>query len=253
MRISGVAALVTGGGSGMGAATARHLASLGARVGVLDHNAEAAGRVAAEFGGIGIGCDVTDEAAVIRALDLVRDAYGEARIVVNCAGVAGSGTTLKRDGGTMDIAAFRRVVDINLTGTWNVMRLAAARLARLEPDADGERGVMVNTASIAGLDSPPDAAGYVAAKAGVAALSLAMAREFAPQGIRVMAIAPGLMDTPMLAGIKREYRETMVAHVPFPRRFGRPEEFARLVGEICANQMLNGSTIRLDGGLHAFA
>ena len=148
---------------------------------------------------------------------------------------------------------FRRVLDINLTGTWNAMRLAAARLRQVEPIADpgqpGERGVFVNTASVAGLDYPPGAAPYVAAKAGVVALTTALAREFAVLGIRVMAIAPGLMDTPMLAGLDANYRARMTEGVPFPKRFGRPEEFARLVGEIVGNGMLNGSTVRLDAAL----
>lgn len=253
MRINGAAAVVTGGASGMGAAAAAYLAERGAKVAIIDLGADAVRHRAATVRGLGLVGDVTDEAGMRAALAEAARAHGPARILVCCAGVAGSGATLRRDGRMMDIEAFRRVVDVNLTGTWNVLRLAAAEMAALPPDEDGERGVIVTTASIAGLDSPPDAAGYVAAKAGVAALTLGMARELGPLGIRVMSIAPGLMDTPMLAGIKSEYRDTMVKHVPFPRRFGRSDEFARLVGEICENQMLNGSTIRLDGALHVTA
>lgn len=253
MKIDGMAALVTGAGSGMGAATARYLAERGAKVTLLDRNAKTVADTAKECGGLALGCDVTDEAAMAAALDQAAAKHGPTRILVNCAGVADSGSTVKRSGEMKPVEQFRRVLDINLTGTWNAMRLAAARLREAEPLGDpnqpGERGVFVNTASVAGLDYPPGAAPYVAAKAGVVALTTALAREFAGLGIRVMAIAPGLMDTPMLAGLDANYRAKMTEGVPFPKRFGRPDEFARLVGEMIGNGMLNGSTVRLDAAL----
>lgn len=253
MKIDGMAALVTGAGSGMGAATARYLAERGAKVTLLDRNADAVASTARECGGLALGCDVTDETAMADALDQAAAKHGPTRILVNCAGVADSGSTVKRSGEMKPVEQFRRVLDINLTGTWNAMRLAAARLREVEPlgdpDQPGERGVFVNTASVAGLDYPPGAAPYVAAKAGVVALTTALAREFAVLGIRVMAIAPGLMDTPMLAGLDANYRARMTEGVPFPKRFGRPDEFARLVGEMIGNGMLNGSTVRLDAAL----
>ena len=249
MKIEGTAAIVTGAGSGMGAATAKYLAERGAKVTLLDNNATTAANAAKTCGGLGLACDVTDEHALQAALDQASKAHGPARILVNCAGVVDSGSTVKRDGTLKDLAHFRRVLDVNLTGTWNAMRLVAAALRSEEPDADGERGVMINTASVAGLDYPPGAAAYVAAKAGVVALTVSLAREFSIMGIRVMAIAPGLIDTPMLASLEPKYRAKMTEGVPFPKRFGQPEEFARLAGEIVGNVMLNGSTVRLDGGL----
>jgi NAD(P)-dependent dehydrogenase (short-subunit alcohol dehydrogenase family) len=249
MNIEGTAAIVTGGGSGMGAATAKFLAERGAKVTALDVNAARVAEVAKSCGGLGLACDVTDEAALDKALDQAQQRHGLARILVNCAGVVDSGSTVKRDGTMKSLAHFRKVLDVNLTGTWNAMRLVAARLRDTEPGADGERGVFVNTASVAGLDYPPGAAAYVAAKAGVVALTVSLAREFSVLGIRVMAIAPGLIDTPMLASLTPSYRSKMTAGVPFPKRFGQPQEYARLVGEIVGNAMLNGSTIRLDGGL----
>ncbi len=249
MRIEGSAAIVTGGGSGMGAATAKYLTEHGAKVTVLDHNAKSAIDSAKACGGLGLGCDVTDEQAMQAALAQAAKAHGVARILVSCAGIVDSGSTVKRDGTMKDIAHFRRVIDVNLTGTWNAMRLVAAALRNEEPDADGERGVMINTASVAGLDYPPGAAPYIASKAAVVALTVSLAREFSVLGIRVMAIAPGLIDTPMLMGLTPSYRAKMTAGVPFPKRFGVPEEYARLVGEIVGNGMLNGSTIRLDGAL----
>jgi NAD(P)-dependent dehydrogenase (short-subunit alcohol dehydrogenase family) len=253
MRIEGTAAIVTGAGSGMGAATARYLAQRGAKVALLDVKAQSVADIAKDCGGLALGCDVTDEAAMAAALDQAAAKHGPARILVNCAGVADSGSTVKRSGEMKTLAQFRRVLDVNLTGTWNAMRMVAARLREAAPsdqaDSAGERGVFVNTASVAGLDYPPGAAPYVAAKAGVVALTVALAREFSVLGIRVMAIAPGLIDTPMLASLDDGYRARMTAGVPFPKRFGEPEEYARLVGEIVGNGMLNGSTIRLDGAL----
>jgi len=253
MKIDGIAAVVTGGGSGMGAATAKYLAEHGAKVTVLDVN-KAAADVAKACGGLGLVCDITDEAALGAALDQAAERHGTTRVLVNCAGIVESGSTVKRDGTLKEMAYFRKVLDVNLTGSWNAMRLVAARLRTAEPvegssGEDGERGVMVNTASVAGLDYPPGAAAYVAAKAGIVALTVSLAREFSILGIRVMAIAPGLIDTPMLASLTPSYRSKMTAGVPFPKRFGQPEEYARLVGEIVGNGMLNGSTIRLDGAL----
>ena len=251
MRITDSVALVTGAGSGLGEATARHLAAQGARVVVLDRDAGAAARVAAAIGGLGQGADVTDPAAVGAAIAAARDdaAFGVPRIVVNCAGVGTAGRILPRDG-TPDLAAFARTVEVNLIGTYNVLALAARAMSDAAPlDEDGSRGVIVNTASIAWQDGQIGQAAYAASKGGIASLTLPAARELARVGIRVMAIAPGLFETAMSAGLTGEYREALEAGIPFPPRMGRPEEYARLVAHIVENTVLNGEIIRLDGAV----
>lgn len=248
MLIRDTAAIVTGGGSGLGAETARALARQGAKVAVLDLNEANVQAVAAEIGGIGLVCDVTDAQSVEAALAAARDAHGIARIAVNCAGVATPGKVVGRKG-PLALDAFAKVVQINLIGTFNVMRLAAADMLVLEPLDNGERGVVVNTASIAAFDGQIGQVAYAASKGGVASLSLPAAREFAPAGIRVMAIAPGYFGTPMVNSMPQEVLDSLVASTLFPHRLGLPEEYARMVLSIIDNPMLNGSTIRLDGAV----
>jgi NAD(P)-dependent dehydrogenase (short-subunit alcohol dehydrogenase family) len=248
MQAAGQAALVTGGGSGLGAATARALAAAGARVALLDVNGEGAQAVAAEIGGLALPCDITDAEATAAAIARAEAEHGPARILVNCAGIAPAQKVLGRDG-TMPLDAFRRAVEINLIGTFNTLRLMAERCAPLEPLEGGERGVIVNTASVAGYEGQIGQTAYAASKAGVIGLTLPAAREFASLGIRVCAIAPGLFETPMLLGLPPAAQESLGRSVPFPARLGRPEEYAALVLAILANPMLNGETIRLDGAI----
>ena len=248
MRIAGEVAVVTGGGSGLGAGASRVLAAAGARVALLDVNLAGAEAVAAELGGLALRCDVADEASARQALDGVVARLGVPRILVNCAGIGPSARIVGRDG-PHDLALFRKVIDVNLVGTFNMMRLAAARMQDLPPLADGERGVVVMTASVAAFEGQVGQAAYAASKGAVAALTLPAAREFARAGIRVVTIAPGTFDTPMLATVSQEIRDSLARQVPFPSRLGRPEEFGALVKSICETPMLNGETIRLDGAI----
>ncbi|MGC8475017.1 MAG: SDR family NAD(P)-dependent oxidoreductase [Acetobacteraceae bacterium] len=248
MELHGQSALVTGGGSGLGAATAAALAAAGARVAVLDRNAEAAAAVAARIDGFAATVDVTDPAGAAAALAAAEAALGPPRVLVNCAGIGEAGRILGRDG-PLALEAFARVIAVNLIGTFNMLRLAAARMSTLDPGPDGERGVVVNTASVAAYDGQVGQAAYAASKAGVVGLTLPAARELARAGIRVMTIAPGLIETPMFDGVPETLRQGLAASVPFPSRLGRPEEYAALVLHICANRYLNGETIRLDGAL----
>ena len=248
MRIEGQAAIVTGGGSGMGAETARHLARLGAKVTVLDINGDAARAVAAEIGGLGLACDVSDAGSAEAAVAEARSAHGPARIAVSCAGVAPAKRIIGRDG-PMPLEDFRKVIEVNLIGTFNMLRLTAADMNGLDPLETGERGVIVNTASVAAYEGQIGQAAYAASKGGVVALTICAARDLARSGIRVMTIAPGLMGTPMLLGMPQEVQDSLSASVPFPKRLGRPEEYARLVQHILENEMLNGETIRLDGAI----
>ena len=249
MDIAGHSAVVTGGGSGMGAETARRLARAGAKVTVLDSNAAAAGAVGDEIGGVGIDCDVSDAGAVEAAIDRARAALGPARICVNCAGIATARRIIGRNG-PAPLEAFRRVIEVNLIGTFNVMRVCASDMADLEPvNETGERGVMIATASVAAYEGQIGQAAYAASKGGLVGMTLPVARDLASVGIRVMTIAPGLMQTPMLAGMSEEVRDGLAASVPFPRRLGRPAEFADLVVHVIGNAMLNGSVIRLDGAI----
>ena len=251
MNVAGQVAIVTGAGSGLGRATAGALAAAGARVAVIDLDATAAAAAAQELNGRAMALDVADAAAAEAAMAEI-EAMGPVRVLVSCAGVAPAAKIVGRDG-PMPLAAFERAIRVNLIGTFNLMRLAAAAMLRLEPDAEGERGVIVNTASIAAFEGQIGQAAYAASKGGVAALTLPAARELAPSGIRVVAIAPGLFGTPMLLGMPEKVQESLAATVPFPSRFGRPEEYAALVMHILGNPMLNGSVLRLDGALRMAA
>ena len=248
MRIDGQPAIVTGGGSGLGAATAEALARAGARVAVLDIDEAAAARVAAAISGTAQRCDVSDAASAEAAVAAARAAHGPARVLVNCAGIGPAARIVGRDG-AMKLDAFARVVSVNLLGTFNLLRLAAAEMAALDPLDGTERGLIVNTASIAAYEGQIGQAAYAASKAGVVGLTLPAAQELARHAIRVVTIAPGLFATPMLRGLPQEVQDSLGASVPHPARLGRPEEFAELVLHVCANPMLNGETIRLDGAL----
>ncbi len=241
-------ALVTGAASGLGAATARALAAAGAKIALLDRDVERLAPLAAETGGLALACNVADAASAERAVAAAAEAHGPARILVNCAGIAPAGRIVGRDG-PLALEDFARVVQVNLVGTFNLMRLAAAAMTGLEPLADGERGVIVNTASIAAFEGQIGQAAYAASKGGVAALTLPAARELARHGIRVAAIAPGLFGTPMVTAMPAEVQDALVANIPFPHRFGKPEEYARMVLSIVENPMVNGSVIRLDAAL----
>ncbi|HZS82786.1 MAG TPA: SDR family NAD(P)-dependent oxidoreductase [Stellaceae bacterium] len=248
MELKGQAALVTGAGSGLGAATARALAAAGAKVALLDINEDAASKVAAAIGGKAVRCNVADAASGEAALAAARAAHGPARILVNCAGIGPAQRIVGRDG-PMPLDAFRQVIEVNLIGSFNMMRLAAAEMAGLDQLADGERGVIVSTASVAAYEGQIGQAAYSASKGGIVALTLPAAREFARSGIRVNTIAPGLFATPLLLGMPQAVQDGLAASVPFPTRFGKPEEYAALVLHIISNPMLNGETIRLDGAL----
>jgi NAD(P)-dependent dehydrogenase (short-subunit alcohol dehydrogenase family) len=248
MRIDGQAALVTGGGSGLGAATARAMAAAGARVALLDLNADAAGAVAAEIGGIAIACDVGDSASAEAAVARAHEAHGPARVLVNCAGIAPGVRIVGREG-PMALGAFERVIRVNLIGTFNLLRLAAAAMSTLDPLEDNERGVVINTASVAAFEGQIGQSAYSASKGGVAAMTLPAARELARFGIRVMTIAPGLFRTPMVAGLPQETQDSLAVAIPHPARLGTPEEYAQLAMHIVENRYLNGETIRLDGAL----
>jgi NAD(P)-dependent dehydrogenase (short-subunit alcohol dehydrogenase family) len=249
MQIENHAFLVAGGGSGLGAATARHLVAEGAKVVIADVN-EAGGWVAQQFGDQGryIHADVTDEAQVQAAVDLCVSAFGAIHGAVNCAGVA-PGERVVGKHGPHALASFERTVRINLIGTFNVIRLAAARMSAQAPLASGERGVIVNTSSVAATEGQIGQAAYAASKAGVNGMTLPIARELARFGIRVVTIAPGIFDTPMLQGMSEEVRASLGAQVPFPPRLGRPDEYAALVAHILENEVLNGAVIRLDGAI----
>ena len=249
MDIEGHSAVVTGGGSGMGVETARRLAAAGAKVTVLDLDEAAARTVGAEIGGLGLACDVSDATGVEDAIARARDAHGAARICVNCAGIATAHRIIGRDG-PAPLDGFRRVVEVNLIGTFNVMRVCAADMVGLDPvNETGERGVMVATASVAAYEGQIGQAAYAASKGGLVGMTLPLARDLASLGVRVMTVAPGLMETPMLAGLSADVLDGLAASVPFPRRLGHPGEFADLVEHIVANPMLNGSVIRLDGAI----
>jgi NAD(P)-dependent dehydrogenase (short-subunit alcohol dehydrogenase family) len=248
MQIKDCAALVTGGGSGLGAATAAHLASLGAKVTVVDINQDAAKAHAAAIGGLGIKCDVGDAASAEAAFAAARAAHGPVRILVNCAGIATPGRIVSREG-PLALEAFERVIRVNLTGSFNMLRLAAAEMSDADPFDGGERGVIVNTASVAAYEGQIGQPAYAASKGGIVALTLPAARELARAGIRVVAIAPGLFHTPMVDGLSPEVQASLGAGIPYPPRLGRPPEYAALVEHIVRNQFLNGEVIRLDGAL----
>jgi NAD(P)-dependent dehydrogenase (short-subunit alcohol dehydrogenase family) len=249
MLVSGQTALVTGGGSGLGAATARHLAKQGANVVILDFDIERAENVALEFGGYAVKADVSDPAAVNVALDNATERLGGSpRIVVNCAGVGYAARIVGREG-KLSFDVFEKTLRVNLFGTYNVMSHAAKRMMELEPLETSERGVIISTASVAWEDGQLGQAAYAASKGGIASMCLPAAREFARFGIRVMAIAPGLFKTPMMEGLPEEVAETITANIPFPPRLGEPEEYALLAEHIVTNSFLNGTIIRLDGAV----
>ena len=249
MKISGSSTIVTGGGSGLGEAVARELARQGARVAVLDVNAEGAQRVAAEIGGIACRADITRTEDVQAALDAADAAHGTPRIVMNIAGIGTAKRVIGKDGSPAPLEDFERVVRINLVGTYNVIRLAAARIAKLEPMADGERGVVLNTASVAAFDGQVGQEAYSASKGGIVGMTLPLARDLAQWGIRVMTVAPGLFRTPLMEQLPAEVQQSLAASIPFPKRLGQPEEFAALAAHIVRNGHLNGEVIRLDGAL----
>jgi NAD(P)-dependent dehydrogenase (short-subunit alcohol dehydrogenase family) len=249
MDIPGHAALISGGASGLGLAVATALAAAGAKVALLDINQAAAEAAAKPLGGLGLACDVTDADAVERAVAVARERHGTARIVVNCAGIGRAARIVDRDGKPMPLHQFKQVVEVNLIGSFNLLRLAAADMVPVDPLADGERGVIVLTASVAAYDGQIGQAAYSASKGGIVGLTLPAARELARYGVRVVAIAPGVFETPMLAGLPQAAQDSLAANVPFPRRLGHPDEYAALVMHICANRMLNGEVIRLDGAL----
>ncbi|MBC7284159.1 SDR family NAD(P)-dependent oxidoreductase [Hoeflea sp.] len=248
MEVKGKAAIVTGGGSGLGAATARALADAGAKVSLLDVNLAQAEKVAEEIGGLAIACDVSDAKAAEAALAQAAEAHGEARILINCAGIAPAVRVVGRQG-PHDLDVFRKVIEVNLIGSFNMLRLFSDRASKLEPLADGERGVVISTASVAAFDGQIGQAAYSASKGGVHAMALPIARELARFGIRIMTIAPGIFATPMLLGMPQEVQDSLGASVPFPSRLGQPEEYASLAMHIIGNVMLNGETIRLDGAI----
>jgi 3-hydroxyacyl-CoA dehydrogenase/3-hydroxy-2-methylbutyryl-CoA dehydrogenase len=250
MQIEGQSALVVGGASGLGAATARRLHAGGAAVVIADLNAEKGEALADELAERAsfVAANVTDAEQVQAAVDAAAGAEGGLRISVCCAGIGWAQRTVSKQG-PHDLEIFSNVVQVNLIGTFNALRLAATAMAGNEPDAEGERGVCVNTASIAAFDGQIGQVAYSASKGGIVGLTLPAARDLAGRGVRVMTIAPGLFDTPLLAALPQEQREALGAGIPFPSRLGRPEEYASLVAEIVTNPMLNGETIRLDGAL----
>ncbi len=248
MDIEGVAALVAGGASGLGAATARRLAEKGARVLVADVQEEPGEAIAGEVNGGFVRTDVTDTGQVTAAVDAASE-LGPLRVAVNCAGIGPPARTLNRDGSPLDLEAFTRIISINLVGTFNVIRLAASVMAGTEPLEDGQRGVIVNTASVAAYDGQVGQAAYSASKGGIVGMTLPIARDLAVVGIRVNTIAPGIMDTPLLAGLPDAARESLGTQVLFPKRLGRPDEFGLLACHVIENDYINAETIRMDGGI----
>jgi len=256
MQIQGQTALVTGGASGLGEATARELVRLGAKVAVLDRNAELAEKVAAdinaEFGNgcaVACPCDITDPASVTAALEKAAAAHGPARILMNVAGIGSAKRVVQRDGSAAPLEDFVRVININLIGSYNVSRLFAAACSKLDVLGNGERGVMMFTASVAAFDGQVGQQAYSASKAGLAGMTLPMARDLAQHAIRVCTVAPGLFATPLMKELPEAVQQSLAASIPFPPRLGKPEEFAELACHIVTNGHLNGEVIRLDGAL----
>ena len=248
MNPSGHVAIVTGGGSGLGEATARTLAGKGAKVAVLDVGMERAEKVAAEIGGVAIKCDVSSAESAEAAVAEAASRLGEPRILVNCAGIAIGVKTLGKDG-PHPLDYYRRVIEVNLIGTFNMIRLVADRTQKLDPLTSGERGAIINTASVAAFDGQIGQAAYASSKGGVVGMTLPVARDLARSGIRVVTIAPGIFKTPMMMTMPQEVQDSLGAAVPFPSRLGDPSEYAALALHIVENQMLNGETIRLDGAI----
>lgn len=248
MELTGASALVTGGASGLGLATAQRLAAGGAAVTIVDLPSSPGAEVAEQLGGTFAAADVTDPDQVAAAVEAA-SAAGPLRVVVNCAGIAPPAKVLDRDGNPASLADFERIIRINLVGTFNVIAQASAAIAKTEPTDGGDRGVIVNTASVAAFDGQIGQPAYSASKGGVHAMTLPIARELARYGIRVVTIAPGIMQTPMLAGLPQAAQDSLGEQVPYPARLGRPDEYADLVAHIVANGYLNGETIRLDGAI----
>lgn len=251
MQIEGLSALVTGGGSGLGEATAREIAKRGGRVTLLDLGRSRGAEVAREIGSHAqfVEADVTDAEAVDAAVERAIEAFGPLRALVNCAGIGSAARTVARDGTPFDLDAFRLVVEVNLVGTFNCIRLAASKMIANEPDSEGERGAVVNTASVAAFEGQIGQAAYSASKGGVVGMTLPIARDLSRHGVRVCTIAPGLFDTPLLRLLPEEAREALGRSVPHPSRLGRPSEYAQLACHILENPMLNGEVVRLDGAL----
>ena len=248
MNLQNVSAIVTGGASGLGAATARALSGAGARVAVLDMNFSMAQKIAEEIGGVGIECNVADETSAIRAFDIVKTKHGVASVLINCAGIGTSGRIVGKNG-PMPLADFSKVIEVNLIGTFNMMRLAAAGMMATDARQDGERGVIISTTSVAAYEGQIGQAAYAASKGGIVSLTLPAAREFAQFGIRVNAIAPGLFSTPLLQGLTDDAKQSLASAIPFPKRLGAAEEFAKLVLHIIDNSYINGEVIRIDAAL----
>lgn len=248
MKLSGTSAIITGGASGLGAATAQALHEQGVKVALWDLNEEAGEKLAKELGGVFCKTNVSDEASVAASLEKSVAAHGTPSILVNCAGIAIGEKTIGKNG-SHRLESFKKVIDVNLVGTFNCIRLVCAEMEKNEPQADGERGVIVNTASVAAYDGQIGQAAYGASKAGVVGMTLPIARDLMNIGIRVNTIAPGIFWTPMMAGMDQKVQDALAAMVPFPKRLGKPEEYASLAVEICHNTMMNGETIRLDGAI----
>ena len=248
MNPKGHAAIVTGGGSGLGAETAAALASAGAKVALLDINIDAAKAHAARIGGIAIRCDVSDSDSAVAAVKEAKEKHGTARILVNCAGIGTPKRIVGRDG-PIALAEFEKVIKVNLIGTFNLMRLVASDMQGIEALEDGERGVIVSTASVAAYEGQIGQAAYSASKGGVVALTLPAAREFSQFGIRVNAVAPGIFATPMLAALPEEAQQSLAASVPFPKLLGKPSQYAALVMHMVENRYINGEVVRIDGAL----
>ncbi|MDK3073089.1 3-hydroxyacyl-CoA dehydrogenase [Sedimentitalea sp. JM2-8] len=248
MQLSTTAAVITGGASGLGEATARHFAANGAKVTLLDRDAERGPKVAEEIGGYFAQTDVTDEDSVAAAIALAVEKMGGITAAVNCAGIGTAEKTIHKEG-PHSLDHYRRIIDINLVGSFNVARLAAVEMAKNEPEPDGARGVIINTASVAAFDGQKGQVGYASSKGGIVGMTLPMARDLAREGIRVMTIAPGIFMTPMLAGLPEEVQKQLAADVPNPPRLGDPAEYGRLAGFIVEMGYLNGEVIRIDGAL----
>jgi NAD(P)-dependent dehydrogenase (short-subunit alcohol dehydrogenase family) len=249
MKIDGQAALVTGGASGLGEATARELARLGAKVAVLDVNLAQAEKVAAEIGGVACQCDITNAESMAAAIAKAAGKHGPARILMNIAGIGSAKRVVQKDGSPAPLEDFARVVNINLIGTYNASRLFAAECAKLPPLEDNERGVMMFTASVAAFDGQVGQQAYSASKGGLVGMTLPMARDLAQHGIRVCTVAPGLFATPLMKQLPEQVQASLAASIPFPQRLGKPEEFAELACHLVTNTHLNGEVIRLDGAL----
>jgi NAD(P)-dependent dehydrogenase (short-subunit alcohol dehydrogenase family) len=251
MDIAGLGAVITGGGSGLGEATARAMAARGAKVGILDLGRSKGAEVAESIGGdaLFLEADVTSEDQVTSAIERATEAFGGIHVNVNCAGIGSAGRTVGKDGEPFNLSYFRLTIEINLIGTFNVLRLAAAQMAKNEPNAGGERGVIINTASVAAFEGQIGQCAYSASKGGVVGMTLPIARDLAKLGVRVCTIAPGLFATPMLMGLPEPARAALGASVPFPPRLGEPPEYAGLACHIVENGMLNGEVIRLDGAI----